>query len=485
MLPKQKQLNLSPYSSLYDIVVPKDNQLRKIKELVDFSFVYDELKDKYCLDNGRNAISPIEMFKYLLLKSISPASDIDLVERSRTDMAYKFFLDKNPEDDVINPSSLTKFRRQRLKDNNLLDVLIAKTVEIALDKGIIKSKSIIVDSTHTLSKYNLKSPIEVLKDLSKKLRKSVYAIDESMKEKFPAKIVKGTLEDELEYSQKLIDIIKENQMISEFPAVKSNINFLQEVVEDDNEILKSSKDKDAKIGHKSAEEGFFGYKSHLAMTEERIIVGATVTSGEKHDGKELESLIEKSKEAGIEVDTVIGDGAYSEKSNIEYCKSNDINLVSKLSKTVTHGNERTSGNFEFNKDAGMYVCKEGHLSIKKVVNGKKKRLEEGSALVETYFFDVEKCKRCPQREGCYKEEAKSKSYSVTIKSHTHQEHEDFQETEYFKEKAKERYKIEAKNAELKSRHGYNKALYSGLFGMELQCAVTIFVTNIKRIMKLI
>ena len=52
-----------------------------------------------------------------------------------------------PEDEVINPSSLTKFRKLRLKDMNLLDMLIAKTVQLALEKGIIKSKSIIVDAT--------------------------------------------------------------------------------------------------------------------------------------------------------------------------------------------------------------------------------------------------------------------------------------------------------------------------------------------------
>ncbi len=85
--------------------------------------------------------------------------------------------------------------------------------------------------------------------------------------------MKETLEQELEYSQKLIDTIKKSSNLSDIPSIKSNINFLQEVIEDDKEILKLSKDKDAKVGHKSVEDGFFGYKSHLAMTEERIIVG--------------------------------------------------------------------------------------------------------------------------------------------------------------------------------------------------------------------
>jgi hypothetical protein len=46
--------------------------------MVDFSFVYNELKDKYCLYNGRDAICPIRMFKYLLLKLIHNLSDADI-----------------------------------------------------------------------------------------------------------------------------------------------------------------------------------------------------------------------------------------------------------------------------------------------------------------------------------------------------------------------------------------------------------------------
>src|SRR5699024_11579741 len=56
MLQKQQTMILSPYTEIYDLVVPKDNFLRRLNELIDFSFVYDELNDKYCHTNGRNAI---------------------------------------------------------------------------------------------------------------------------------------------------------------------------------------------------------------------------------------------------------------------------------------------------------------------------------------------------------------------------------------------------------------------------------------------
>lgn len=83
MIKNQQSIIFSPYMDIYDLVVPKDNLLRRINELIDFSFVYNELRDKYCLDNGRNAIDPIRMFKYLLLKSIFDLSDVDIVERSK------------------------------------------------------------------------------------------------------------------------------------------------------------------------------------------------------------------------------------------------------------------------------------------------------------------------------------------------------------------------------------------------------------------
>lgn len=92
---------------------------------------------------------------------------------------------------------------------------------------------------------------------------------------------------------------------------------------------------------------------------------------------------------------------------------------------------------------------------------------------------------CPLREGCYKEGSKSKTYSIRIKSMEHKDQIILQETDEFKILAKERYKIEAKNRELKNLHGYNTAKTAGLFGMKIQEATTIFAVNLKRILKLL
>lgn len=110
MVPSQQKLQFSSYCGLYDVVVPKDNLLRKINDPIDFSFIYDELLEKYCQTNGRTAESPIKMFKYLLLKTIYTVSDVDVVARSRYDISFKYFPGMAPEEDVIDQRSLTKLR---------------------------------------------------------------------------------------------------------------------------------------------------------------------------------------------------------------------------------------------------------------------------------------------------------------------------------------------------------------------------------------
>ena len=344
MLNTQGEIKFSEYAVLYDMLIPTDNKYRLIDELIDFSFIYDELKDKYCLDNGRTAADPIMLFKYLMIKVIDNFSDVDVVEHSRYDLSYKRFLGLMPEDDVIDPSLLTKFRRQRLKDVNLLDMLISKTVGVAIEKGIITSKSIIVDATHTISKANPISPIDVLKHRNKALRNRIKDWDSK---------------DELTTCEELMEFVSSDPMLSDNPALKESINYLAEAIDDVRSHNPISYDKEARTGHKSAETSFLGYKTHIAMTPERIITAATVTTGEKSDGKQLPSLLKKTEDNGVEVDTIIGDAAYSGKENLEMANDKNIAVVAKLNPVITQGHKpkisALDAMFSYNKDADRYV----------------------------------------------------------------------------------------------------------------------------------
>ena len=92
----------------------------------------------------------------------------------------------------------------------------------------------------------------------------------------------------MDYCQKLVDYVNQDETLRDIPAVKERFHLLSEIISDDREQLEFSKDQDARIGHKTADSSFFGYKTHIAMTDERIIAAAVVTSGEKGDGLYLQ-----------------------------------------------------------------------------------------------------------------------------------------------------------------------------------------------------
>lgn len=94
--------------------------------------------------------------------------------------------------------------------------------------------------------------------------------------------------------------------------------------------MQSKHEKDAKIGHKSIDSDFFGYKEHISATEEGIITGITVTTGNTADNKEFKNIVEQTINNGVYVQNIVGDRAYSISEILKYGEENNIGIVSKL-----------------------------------------------------------------------------------------------------------------------------------------------------------
>jgi transposase len=445
MLRIDKQLKFSEYQNLYDVVVPRDNLLRKISETIDFSFVNEMLKKSYCETFGRPAKEPEMMFKIMFLKRMYDLSDEVLVDNLGYNMAFKYFIGLAPEDKTIDPSLLTKFRKTRITED-ILEEMLTETMRQAIEKGLVKSKAIIVDSTHTFSKGNPETPTQILRRMTKTLRKEIYKTQLDLAEYFPEKPSEtATIEEEIEYTKKLVAALETRL---NYKVAQKLLTHVKGLLESDKiKSVYSVSDEDASVGHKSVDSSFFGYKSHLAMTDERLISGIEVTTGRSADSKEMPSLVEQSEKNGVVVEEVLGDMAFSSKENIDYCDGKNIKLVSRLNTVVSNGNSRDD-EFIYNKDAGTMQCPEGHLAMRCEV-----RQGKYDNKYFNYVFSIKKCKRCPRYGTCCKEGAKTKTHNVTIIGETRQMQYDFEQTDYFRQRIKDRYKIEAKNAELKQSHG--------------------------------
>lgn len=120
------------------------------------------------------------------------------------------------------------------------------------------------------------------------------------------------------------------------------------------------------------------------MTDERIITACVVTSGEKSDGPVLEELYHKSKDNGVTIEAIVGDRAYSGKDNMQFTKKERVHWVARPYPTISKGFRRKEDEFFYNKDAGLFVCPEGHMALKKEKTGRR-------TAQETHYFDIKHC----------------------------------------------------------------------------------------------
>ena len=501
MLQPQQTLNLSPYGHLYDLLIPKDDELRRIHDEIDMSFVYTELVKNYCDDNGRTAEDPIRMFRYLLLKVICDLSDAAVVRRAKTDLLFKYFLDLAPEDtNLIDPSSLCKFRKLRLKDLDLMNLLIGKTISVARSKGLIKKSTVIIDATHTTARAIAYTPVDYLRLRVNRLKKSLSELCEELVASFPVLPAGKNLEQMLECCKTIVELVRKEDIVQGIPAAKNHLDLLEEAMDDALVHTNLSYDKDARGGHKTVNRGFFGTKEHIGIESETgLVCAAVVSSGEKTDDKYLEEVIEQSRKNGLDVEEAIADKAYSTLANLEMANQDktdeygnvildengrpkkNFTLYSEIHTNITKALDRNDG-FYFNKDAGTMTCPAGYLAIGRCYHPRNEKMKHNPGY--EYRFDVEKCKQCPLRDGCYREGTKHKTYWQTILPDIQKDHIKFEKSQEFRDKMRERYKIEAKNADLKQNYGLDRANSYGLVNMTMQTALSIFACNLKRIMRL-
>ena len=474
MLTLNRQLKLSWFTGIYDMVIPKNHLLRKIIEKVDFSFVNKLMEECYCKNFGRPAYEPELMLKILFLKLLHDLSDREVISRCQTDMAFKFFLGLNPEDTVPDASLLAKFRTLRITENQLQGFL-DETVQQALNHKIIKSTTIIVDATHSRSKHTPQTPTQILREMTKNLRKEIYRTQDEIRSLFPEKpsILDDIFED-IEYTKALVNALDNINLKSE--KAKKLLQKTKETLELPNLVeLQSAEDEDAKIGHKSEDGDFFGYKNHIAMSEEGIITGLTVTNGTSADNKEFEHIMNQTRNNGVEVKDVVGDKAYSTSDILKFGMEAHINIVSTLKDNV-NCKEYSSEFISFNKDADTYECKNGCLAKKN------KARKNGTLGYSFYKCDCEKCpysKKClDEKDNGYKQILQNVDLEIFAK------HREFEGTEHFKEVQKNRWKIEQRNAHLKNRYGLDTTYGTGLFSMKAQSFLTAFTANIMKITKL-
>ena len=483
----QSQMNF--FSVLYDRI-PEDHLLKRIAKAVDFSFINDLVADSYCAAFGRPAKEPELMAKLCILERLYDLSDVKVIEEANCNLAYLWFLGLNPDDPLPDASLLAKFRTQRLKDISV-DEILTEIVRQCVEKGIIKpGATLAVDATHTEANCKKQVPERIMKHLAAKV---FAALEADHNGQLPAGIdtnipdykkIQDHKEAKRIMKEYLEKTVKAAEPFAGF-ATKGIIEEVKEVLSDEKFMLqkglRSLVDPDARVGYKSKEDSFFGYKTEYTMTtDERIITAVEVHDGAYVDGTEFHELLEKTEEAGVKVEAVTADKAYFRKDILDELEQKKIESIIPISACAYKVNEEL---YAYNKDSDEWFCRFGNKTIKKE---RKTRKKDGKPYrLFIYVFDKEGCKNCPHRLECMGRASGGKRFQVSENTPAFYQESQRQKSPEFLEKYKKRAAEEWKNAEMKRFHGLARAKGWGLRSMAFQAKFTAIAVNLKRIANLI
>ena len=480
--PKQTSFHTSLYNK-----IPENHILKVIDKAVNFSFINEMLADTYSKRMGRPAKEPELMCKLLILQHLYNLSDEKVIQESSLNLSHLYFLGLNPEDKLPDESLLAKFRCHRLSEVSLDDI-ITEVIRQCVEHGIIKGDSVSVDATHIQANTIKKTPEHFMKHMARKIisshQKNEETYESLLQEPDYEEIkdhheAKSTMKS---YLEAVIDEVKEKECTEK---TKELIKEAKEILADPKFIkqkgIRSLIDKDARVGHKSKTQSFYGYKYEYVMTtEENIIAAVHIADGAYIDGNEMKSLLERTVAGGVNIKEVYADKAYFRKPILESIEGIKAKAYIPVSGIVYRMDETK---FTYNKDADEWSCHQGATTIHKKYY--KTKRDEGYREGYRYSFLKEDCEKCNFREECAGKKAKKKVLSVGLNTGEFYSMSQEQKDDTFKEKYHKRASIESKNAEQKRFHDLDRAKGYGLRSVSTQAKLTALAVNLKTISRIV
>lgn len=96
---------------VYGRHLPRDHELIRVQEEVDFSFVEAEARDLYAEGVGRPSWLPEVLFRMLFLEAYANLSDVQVSERCVYNMLYRWFVGLEVGEATLDDTTLVVFRR--------------------------------------------------------------------------------------------------------------------------------------------------------------------------------------------------------------------------------------------------------------------------------------------------------------------------------------------------------------------------------------
>ena len=305
-------------------IVPQDSLFRKIDKYIDFTFIYNEVKDLYCDNNGRPSIDPVVLFKIVFIQALDGIKSMrQTCKKINVDAEYRWFLGIPFGKDTPHFSTFSKNYERRFKDSDIFEKIFVNIVNQAIKYKLIDGTTFYTDSTHKKANAN--------------------------KNKYEDELVKNIKERRIWLEEEINEErIKQGRKPFEY---KDEI--------EEKHIKVSTTDKESGYYHRDNKEKGFMYLAHRTVDDKcNIIVDCYITKGNVHDSNPFIERCEYIKNTfNFNIKNYAVDSGYLTLDIKKYFIDNDIFGVFGHRRYGTSESRKEKRKYEYVSELDIYFEK--------------------------------------------------------------------------------------------------------------------------------
>lgn len=454
MMTKIENQQIEMHLITIEDLVPTDHFLRKVNAIIDFSFIYDEVENMYCHNNGRPSIGPAVLIKFLLIGFLYGInSERRISEEIQVNMAYRWFLGLDIMDKVPDHSTISQNRRRRFNGSDLFRNIFQKIVFLCVEKGLADGRLVFTDSTHI--KANASRKTEYIKQTEEVTNEYLKELDQ--------------------YEETV-----RSQLESEGKIKPARCRKRKEKIETVRRRVSSTGPESGYYKRKGKAEGMH-YLSHETVDSKNgITIDVAATAGNVNGSQPyIERLDYIGETIGLKIQAACADSGYGTNLINQQLSERNIDFYTPKRTEQKRGTtEFQRKDFQYDEKDDRFICPGGKALPLHRLN------RTMNTVTKEYRCPKTECKDCPFRNRCIGEKGSDKRIQVNI-------FEDVVKKNHEKDGTETHAKVlllrqiwsEGSFAAQKARHNLKFLYRRGLEAAEQQCLLSSTALNLKRMIK--
>ena len=421
--------------------VPEDHILRRVDEVLDLSWLHDEVKELYDEATGRPCIDPEQAVRLMLAGFLhGVVHDRRLMREAQVNLAYRWFAGYELDEALPDHSSLTRIRQRW--GEQLFRRIFERSVVQCKQAGLVGADLVHVDASLVRADVSWGS-------LVKKHVDKVLKQDQTEPEEDPPSDDDGSRPRSEKRSK---------------PPGKAK------------KVSRTDPDASMATGNKG-QRLEPSYKQHSAVDDKAgVIVDVEVTTGEANEGQQLLRQLERvAQRTGQLPQMVTADRAYASSANYAALEELGVQAAIPAQRERLPRRGIPLQRFAYDARHDVVVCPTG------------KRLCRKGRAPNGWWYRARPadCQGCALKGQCLSPSARYRSvcikdgYCALLRARRSRQR---GWTEPMVD-AYRRHRCQAEGiyGEAKGEHGLRRAVRRGLSNMAIQCYLTAAVINLKRL----